>query len=139
MESPLGSALTSAGGASIREKQKGHHPLKLVVLLKVQRAKLDAQDEHLGLGFGADDMARCLEGVHSRVAAHEADDRTLDGGVETNAIDHLQIDAWRRKSRARGDDQMRDFALAITEVQRLDGALGENGRLDLIFAHAFAG
>ena len=34
---------------------------------------------------------------------------------------------------------MRDFALAITEVQLVDGALGENGSFDFVVAHAFAG
>ncbi len=46
-------------------------------------------------------MAGELQRVDRRVAAHEADDRALDGRVEPDALDQLQIDARARKSRCR--------------------------------------
>ena len=51
----------------------------------MQRAKFDADNQDLRFGGRAHDMMGELQCVDRRIAAHEADDGALDGGIEPAA------------------------------------------------------
>ena len=102
----------------------------------MQRAQLHAHDQHLGGRIGPHDVAGEPQGGDRRVAAHEADHRALDRGVEAAAPHQLEVDPGRREPGAGRDDQMRHVARGFAEAEPIDRGGGKLRRLDLVSAHA---
>ena len=107
---PVRVGADQAGGAAIGEDEEREHLFELVGLLKVERAEFEVEDEHLCLGFGADDVMRGFERIDGGVAAHEADHGALDGGREAEMADDFEVQAGRVEASARGDDDVGDGA-----------------------------
>ena len=74
----MGSALSKARSAAIREEQIRQHLFEILRLLHVQGTKLQIQDQHLRIRFGSHDMVRGLESIDGRVATHKADHGSFD-------------------------------------------------------------
>ena len=70
------------GGAAIGKDGEGEQLLQILGLLHVQGAELEREEQDFGFGLGAHDVARGFERVDGGIAAHEADEGALDGGIE---------------------------------------------------------
>ena len=88
-------------GAAIREDEERQQLFEILRFLHVQRAQLQAHDEHFRAGLGANDVARGLERVDGGVAAHEADQGALDGWVEAEVARRCRSRARARRGRCR--------------------------------------
>jgi hypothetical protein len=71
---PCGSEVSAA----VREKKEAEQLREVRGLSKMQRAKFQIKDQNAGVRFRTDDVARKLERVNRRIAAHEANDCSLD-------------------------------------------------------------
>ena len=71
-------------------------------------------------------MARGFESVDGGVAAHEADHGALDGGIEAEVVDDVEVEAGRVEAGAGGDDDVGDAAaLVCGEGEIIQGVLCE--------------
>ena len=105
------------------------------MLLEVQRAQLDRDDQHARLGLRSHDVARQLERVDRRGTAHEADHRTLDGVGQCEVADDRLIESRRHEAGAGDADHVRDAARLAIESELVERAPDEPRRLALENAH----
>src|SRR5829696_9977398 len=102
----------------------------------MQGAELEVDDHDHRRRLRTHDVAAELQRVHGRVAAHEADDRAFDRGLEAASPDNLEIEAGRRKPGAAGHDEMAYAPLVLAELQLVDRAGGQDGRMHIEEPHA---
>ncbi len=114
------------GGAPIGEDGEGKQLLQIVGLLHMQGTEFEREEQDFGVGLGANDVARGLEGVDGCIATHEADEGALDGGIESGELDDLKVDAGRIEPGAGGHDHVRDsLAFCVGERELQERAAGE--------------
>ena len=114
--------------------------LELGSLLEVERAEFEIEDDDAGAGFGADDVVSGFEGVDGGVAAHEADEGSFDGGVETEVIDDLKVEAGGVEAGAGSDDDVGDgVAFRLRKGEVVKGFAGQLGGEALEEFHAAGG
>ena len=116
---------------AVAEDQEAEHLLEVGRLLEVQGAELHADDEHARPRLGAHHVARELERVDGRVAAHEPHHRALHGRVEAQALHELEVDAGRREARAGDRDDVGHVARAVGDGYSLQPfVVAQMGRLE---------
>lgn len=80
-----------------------------------------------------------LERIDGRIASHESYHRPLNRIFEVAKSNDFEIDAWRSKAGAGGNDEMGDF-LAPFQADKLINRLGGQAwRFSVVFTHARAG
>src|SRR5690606_10259925 len=126
------------GGGSVGEERVRDDEVRLRALLVVKRAELHRDDEDERAGIGTGDAIGGAKGGQASVAAHEADDRPLDGTARTEPLDEEDIETGREKARAGRNDDVCDRLWRYTRspqgsARRL---LREHDALRLVDAHA---
>ena len=108
------------GGAAIGKDREGEQLLEILGLLHVQGAELEREEQDFGAGFGANDVAGGLERIDGGIAAHEADEGALDGGVKVEKLDDFVVEAGRVEAGAAGHDDVGNalaFGVGECELQ----------------------
>jgi hypothetical protein len=133
-----GLARDESGGGPVREQAVGDEVVHRQIVLEVNRAELDADDEHDRLGLRAADGAGGAQTVERPVAAHEADDLSLHVRAQAELLDEHDVQTRGEEARTRDDDEVRDRLTA--DVWRpghalLDRRAGERRRLAAVELH----
>ena len=125
--------------AAVGEDQKGQHLLEARRLLEVDGADFEVENEDARGRLRADDVARELQRVHGRVAAHEADHGALDRGIEVAALHEIEVQPGRVQPGARRDHHVGDAPPIRPQVEAGHRAFGQVGGVLLVEAHPLGG
>ena len=128
-----------ARGAPIAEQQEAQHLLELPLFLQMQAGQFQIDHQHLRVRFRSHDVARQLQRVHRREAAHEADDGALDGRRKTRVLHDVEVESRRGEPGAACHDQMGDRVAFRRDVERADRLTRQRQRRIAIQRHARAG
>src|SRR5262249_60144729 len=86
------------GGATVAEQEERQQPIEVVSFLQVERAQLEADDQHPGGGHGAHKVVCQAQGIDRGVATHKANYGALDRRVEATSPHQLEVDPGGGKS-----------------------------------------
>jgi hypothetical protein len=86
----------------------------------MQGAEFEIDHQDAGVRIGTDEVVRKPQGIDRRVAAHEADGRALDAGVEPGGLDDQLVEARRHETGARGHHQMGNSLALAFEAERIE-------------------
>jgi hypothetical protein len=106
--------------AAIGKDQEGQHLLQILRLLQMQGAEFQVHDQNLRVGFRAHDVARKLEGIEGRVAAHEGDHAALDRRTKPKDGCDLHIQPRRIEAGAGGHNQVGDGVAPVGDTEPAD-------------------
>jgi hypothetical protein len=125
--------------AAIGEQQEAQQLLERRGVLQVQRAELEADDQHPRLRLAAHRVPGDLQRVDRGLAAHEADHGALHAARQVVALHQVAVEAGCDEAGAGGDDQVRDARRFLRQAEPGEGGVGQRRRLGLVAGHAGAG